>query len=104
MLNGFGLKSCASLTGCRSLGSRSRISQGQTMVEFAMVSILVLVVIIVGGQLAMTGQAALAVSQGASAIARYAAVNEGTLGSSYGPANPNTAMQNLLSSTLGTNS
>ncbi len=59
---------------------RIRISRGQTMVEFAMVSVLFLVVMMVGVQFAMIGQAALALSQGASAIARYAAVNESTLG------------------------
>jgi len=79
---------------------RSRIGSGQTMVEFAMVSVLALVVMIVGVQFAMIGQAALALSQGASAIARYAAVNESTLGASYGPANPNGAMQALLSPTI----
>ena len=104
MLNAFDLKRCASLTGYRSRGSRSKISQGQTVVEFAMVSVLVLVVILVGVQLAMIGQAALAVSQGASAIARYAAVYEpqGVVGASYS-GNPNAAMQALLSSSIGTN-
>ena len=68
-----------------------------------MVSVLALVMLMITIQFAMIGQAALALSQGASAIARYAAVNESTLGSSYsGP--PNTAMQNLLSSSIGTNS
>jgi len=72
------------------------------MVEFAMVSVLALVMLMITIQLALIGQAWLALSQGASAIARYAAVNESTLGSSYsGP--PNAAMQNLLSSSLGTN-
>jgi Flp pilus assembly protein TadG len=80
-----------------------RISRGQAAVEFAMVSILALVVMMVGVQFALVGQAALALSQGASAIARYAAVNESTLGSSYSGA-PNAAMQNLLSSSLNTNS
>ena len=81
----------------------SRISRGQTMVEFAMVSVLALVVLMITIQLAMIGQAWLALGQGASAIARYAAVHESTLGSSYsGP--PNSDMQNLLSSSLSTNS
>lgn len=73
------------------------------MVEFAMVSVLALAIMMICVQLALLGQTALALSQGASAIARYAAVNESTLGSSYSGA-PNTAMQNLLSSTLGSNS
>jgi Flp pilus assembly protein TadG len=82
---------------------RIRIGRGQTMVEFAMVSVLALVVIMIGVQFALIGQSALALSQGASAIARYAAVHESTLGASYSGA-PNAAMQKLLSSTLGTNS
>src|ERR1700732_3047192 len=81
---------------------RIRIGRGQTMVEFAMVSVLALVVIMIGVQFALIGQAALALSQGASAIARYAAVHERTLGASYSGA-PNAAMQNVLSSTLSTN-
>jgi Flp pilus assembly protein TadG len=81
----------------------SQIGRGQTAVEFAMVSVLALVIMLVGVQFALIGQSALALSQGASAIARYAAVNEGTLGASYSGA-PNTQMKNLLSSTLGTNS
>jgi len=80
-----------------------RISRGQSTVEFAMISILALAVIMIGVQLALLGQTALALSQGASAIARYAAVNETTLGASYS-GNPNVAMQNLLSSSLGSNS
>jgi Flp pilus assembly protein TadG len=84
---------------------RSRIGRGQTAVEFAMVSVLALVVMIVGLQFALIGQAALALSQGASAIARYAAVYEpqGQVSASYS-GNPTVAMQALLSSTLGTNS
>jgi len=82
----------------------SRISRGQTLTEFAMVSVLFMVVMVIGVQFAIIGQAYLAVTQGASAIARYAAVNESTLGSSFGPANPNAAMQNLLSPSIGTNS
>jgi Flp pilus assembly protein TadG len=78
-------------------------SRGQSMVEFAMVSILALVIIMVCVQLALLGQTALALSQGASAIARYAAVNESTVGASYSGA-PNAAMQNLLSPTLASNS
>lgn len=73
------------------------------MVEFAMVSVLALAIMMICVQLALLGQTALALSQGASAIARYAAVNESTLGASYSGA-PNTAMQNLLSSSLASNS
>jgi Flp pilus assembly protein TadG len=91
------------MTGRSPQSRKIRVSQGQSMVEFAMVSVLALVVLMITVQFALIGQAALALSQGASAIARYAAVNESTLGSSYsGP--PNGAMQNLLSSSLNTNS
>jgi Flp pilus assembly protein TadG len=56
---------------------RSRISRGQSMVEFALISIVALVVMLVGIQFAIIGQAALAVSEGSSALARYAANNPG---------------------------
>jgi Flp pilus assembly protein TadG len=85
--------------------ARSRISRGQGAVEFALILLLTLVVMLVGVQFAMIGQTALALSQGASAIARYAAVNEplGTLSASYSGA-PDAGMQNLLSPSIGTNS
>jgi Flp pilus assembly protein TadG len=81
---------------------RTRISRGQAAVEFALISTVALMIMLVGVQYAMIGQAALAVSQGASAIARYAAVNESTVGASYS-GNPTAAMQALLSSSLSTN-
>jgi len=103
MFNRSTIKQNAGVTGLsrrpRALGT----SRGQSMVEFAMVSILALVIIMVCVQLALLGQTALALSQGASAIARYAALHESTLGASYSGA-PNTAMQNLLSSSLASNS
>jgi Flp pilus assembly protein TadG len=74
----------------------SQIDRGQAAVEFAMASILFLVMMMVGVQFAMIGQAALALSQGASAIARYAAVNSSTYGAGYSGA-PDANMQNLLS-------
>lgn len=49
--------------------------RGQSMVEFAMVMTVALLVLLVSIQLAMIGQAALAVSQSAWHGARYAAVN-----------------------------
>ena len=58
----------------------SRIGRGQSTVEFAMVSVLGLVLMMVGVQFALIGQVALSLSQGASALARYAAVHPGTLG------------------------
>jgi Flp pilus assembly protein TadG len=54
---------------------RSRISRGQSMVEFALISTVALVVMLVGIQFAIIGQAALAVAEGSSALARYAAKN-----------------------------
>ena len=84
--------------------ARSRISRGQGAVEFALISSLSLIVLLLGVQFALIGQTALALSQGASAIARYAAVNEplGGVSATYSGA-PNAAMQNLLSSSIGTN-
>jgi len=82
---------------------RGRISRGQAAVEFAMISTLALLVMLVGVQYAMIGQAALAVSQGASAIARYAAINPGTVGGASGNGTltlNGSAMQNLLSPSI----
>ena len=58
----------------------SRIGHGQSTVEFAMVSVLGLVLMMVGVQFALIGQVALSLSQGASALARYAAVHPGAFG------------------------
>jgi uncharacterized protein (UPF0333 family) len=70
-----------SVTACRSMPSRKRrFSRGQSMVEFALIAPVALVIMVVGIQYAIIGQAALAVSQGASALARYAAVNPGAFG------------------------
>ena len=84
--------------------STRRISRGQSMVEFAMIAPLALIVLFVGVQYAIIGQTALALSQGASAIARYVAVNEpqGSVSSTFS-GNPTAAMQALLSPTIGTN-
>jgi Flp pilus assembly protein TadG len=56
---------------------RNRINRGQSAVEFAMMSVLALTVMLVGVQYALIGQAAVAVSHGSSALARYAASNLG---------------------------
>lgn len=74
------------------------------MVEFALLSSLAMIVMLVGVQYALLGQAMLAVSQGASAIARYAAVNSaaavgGKTGNGTITLN-GTALQNLLSPTI----
>lgn len=80
------------------------------MVEFALGSALFLVVMLVAIQFAILGQAALAVSQGASALARYAAINGG-LGGTYNgsvaaSALPSGAQQllspSIMTSTSGT--
>ena len=79
----------------------SRISRGQSAVEFAMISALALAVMLIGVQFAVIGQAALALSQGSAALARYAAVNPSTFGLSYGPAAvPSGAATALLSPTI----
>lgn len=56
---------------------RNGINRGQSAVEFAMLSVVALAVMLVGVQYALIGQAAVAVSQGSSALARYAASNVG---------------------------
>ena len=66
-----------------------------------------LAVMLIGIQFAIIGQAALAVSQGASALARYAAVNPGALGTDNGSVSGGslpTAAQNLVSSSILSNS
>ena len=105
MLNRSDAKQNAGLTGYPWRLRGSRISRGQAAVEFAMVAVLALTIMLVGVQFAMLGQAALAVSQGSSAIARYASVNEGTIPalSSYS-GGPNTAMKALLSPSILTHS
>jgi Flp pilus assembly protein TadG len=82
---------------------RSRISRGQSAVEFALISTVTMMVMLIGVQFALIGQAALAVSQGASALARYAAVNPGALGTN-GTVTLPAAAQQLLSSSILTNS
>jgi Flp pilus assembly protein TadG len=80
----------------------NRISIGQSTVEFALGATLSLAVMLVGIQFAVLGQSALAVSQGASALARYAAVNPNGLGTNNGSASmplPSNA-ENLLSPTI----
>jgi Flp pilus assembly protein TadG len=77
-----------------------RISRGQSMVEFALVSVLGLVLMMVGVQFALIGQVALSLSQGASALARYAAVNPGSFGTDNGTAALPLAASALLSPTI----
>jgi len=82
---------------------RSRISRGQAAVELAMIAPIAIIVMLVAVQFAMIGQAALAVSQGSSALARYAAVNPGVVGPN-GTVTLTSAMEQLLSSSILTNS
>src|SRR5258708_21349287 len=79
---------------------RSRISRGQSAVEFALIATLVFAVMLVGVQFALVGQAYLAVSQGASALARYAAVNPNAFGTYNGTASVPSAALALLSPTI----
>ena len=75
------------------------------MVEFALISTFVLVVMLVGIQFALLGQAAVALNQGTSALARYASENPGTVGgpTGNGTVTLNSSMTALLSPTIGTN-
>jgi len=81
---------------------RSRISWGQSATEFALILPLVFIVLLVGVQYAVIGQAALALSQGASGLARYAAVNPGIVTNGKASGLP-AAAQQLLSPTILTN-
>jgi Flp pilus assembly protein TadG len=99
MLNRTRKWSARAAAGLRHL-SQCGISRGQSMVEFALVSVLGLVLMMVGVQFALIGQVALSLSQGASALARYAAVNPGSFGSYNGAASLPTAASALLSPTI----
>jgi hypothetical protein len=61
---------------------------------------LALALMLIGIQFAIIGQAALAVSQGSSTLARYAAVNPGALGTYNGTATLDAGAQNLLSPSI----
>jgi Flp pilus assembly protein TadG len=105
MVNRCDAKRDVGVTGSSRGPRRSRISRGQSAVEFALISTVALMVMVIGIQFAIIGQAALAVSQGASALARYAAVNRGSMGpnSSVTASSLPTAAQQLLSSSILTN-
>jgi Flp pilus assembly protein TadG len=86
---------------------RKRVSRGQSAVEFALISVVALAVMLIGVQYALIGQAAVAVSQGSSALARYAASNTGNSLGTYngtvsGSALP-AAAQEVLSQSILTN-
>jgi Flp pilus assembly protein TadG len=76
--------------------------RGQAMVEFALISTVALIVLLIGIQFALIGQAALALSQGSFAVARYASLNAGTLGTNGSVSS--TLVQSLVSSSIYTNS
>jgi Flp pilus assembly protein TadG len=78
------------------------MSRGQDLVEFALISTLVIFVLVLGVQYALLGQTVLALGQSASTIARYAAVNPGTVSSGKASSLP-TAVQNMLSPNLLSN-
>jgi Flp pilus assembly protein TadG len=85
---------------------RRGFNRGQSMVEFAMISGVVFAVMLFGIQYALIGQAAVAVSQGTSALARYVAGNPGALGTNNGTVNGSAlpaAAQEMLSSSILTN-
>jgi hypothetical protein len=78
------------------------------MVEFALISTFALVVMLVGIQFALLGQAAVALNQGTSALARYASEKVGKTDAVGGPTGNGTValttpMKNLLSPTIGSN-
>ncbi len=102
MLNGSEAKWNAGMAGNSTRSPIMRAGRGQSMVEFALIATLALVVMLVGIQFALLGQVALAISQGSSALARYAAVNPGSLGNIYnGRASVPTAIaQGLLSPSI----
>lgn len=86
---------------------KSQFSRGQSAVEFAMISTVALVLMVIGIQYALIGQAAVAVNQGAAALARYAAASPGNVvASGKDPANgtvtitPGSALAQLLPSSL----
>lgn len=83
----------------------SRFGRGQSAVEFALISTVALMMMLIGIQFALIGQAALAVGQGASVLARYAAVNPGTIGpnGSVAASSLPTQAYNLLSPSIMTN-
>lgn len=86
---------------------RKRISRGQAAIEFALISVFALAVMLIGIQYALIGQAAVAVSQGSSALARWAASNTGnslgTVNGSVSGSSLPTAAKDVLSQSILTN-
>ena len=86
---------------------QKRINQGQAAIEFALISVFALAVMLIGIQYALIGQAAVAVSQGSSALARWAASNTanslGTVNGSISGSSLPAAAQEVLSQSILTN-
>jgi Flp pilus assembly protein TadG len=85
---------------------RNRVSRGQSAVEFALISVLALTVMLIGIQYALIGQAAVAVSQGSSTLARYVASNPNSLGTNNGSVKGSAlpvGVKQLLSQSILTN-
>ncbi|HVA79799.1 MAG TPA: TadE/TadG family type IV pilus assembly protein [Candidatus Binataceae bacterium] len=82
--------------------SLKSLRRGQAAVEFALISVIAMIVLLVGIQFALLGQAALAVSQASNSLARYASVYAGQLGTN-GTVTMSPAVQQLVSSSLMTN-
>jgi len=89
--------------------ARKWTSPGQAAIEFALISVFALAVMLIGIQYALIGQAAVAVSQGSSALARWAASNTanakslGTYNGSISGSSLPTAAQDVLSQSILTN-
>lgn len=105
MLNRSNAKQNVTETGRSPRPPKSRLCRGQSMVEFALISTFVLVLMLVGIQFALLGQAAVALNQGTSALARYASENPGTVGGATGNGTVtlNAQTEALLSPTIGNN-
>ncbi|HVA82307.1 MAG TPA: TadE/TadG family type IV pilus assembly protein [Candidatus Binataceae bacterium] len=82
--------------------TRKVTHRGQAAVEFAFIAVIVMVVLLVGIQFALIGQAALAVSQASSALARFASINPGQLGPN-GSVAMNSTIEQLVSPSILTN-
>jgi Flp pilus assembly protein TadG len=85
---------------------RNRVSRGQSAVEFALISVVALAVMLIGVQYALIGQAAVAVSQGSSTLARYVASNPNSLGTNNGSVKGSAlpvGVKQLLASSILTN-
>ncbi len=81
---------------------RRRFARGQAMVEFALTAVVAMLVLFLGIQLALLGQAALAVGQLAYQGARYASINPNV--PSSGSSSVTSWMQGVASPTIASSS